>query len=375
MLRVRNLLLLIILSSFSLSAEPLVTVADMQKYATDAIGRVCILDTTKDENPRIWTYYSGEKTESLKCSDNIANMVVVSRRMLGYELGKAVKIDHKYISSGYDELGQKYLYFGRDALFGRFLQLALLLKDTYKDPFDCRKEGTALIPEYKNKFVFIAKVKTGDIGQLQRYFLKHAVVPLTEKPLLLLDVVDDSACTLLTKSERAFLDVYFTWENITQNTDAQEFIEKRREKMRSFESDVIVAGPNYRENIRQGTLRMLEGICGDFEFKRFAPRLVLLIGGLMLLKHREKIFEYLRMFSPVDKTLDFLGIDLGVEKKDKVLEKLRVIGEILLLQLRGQRPLIEAQQRGLNMQADAVGEQAVVASVAADQLEAVLRAD
>ena len=330
-----------------------VSVADLEKFQGQAAGRICLFDST-EKNPRVWVYYPGQKTEWLKCSSHLSGMVVISDRMLGYEWGKAVKNDKKFITPGFNEFGQKHLYYGRDALIGRALQLGMGLTESYTDPFDSHKKGLAIIPEYNENFIFNFRVKSGDILKLKRYFDTHEVQPQEHRPLLLLDIIDDAQLTKLDGQERAFLDAYFTWDVVYSNVVAQRFLEQVKTKMREFERDVEAIGPIYKDNMRESVLRMLEAICSDFEFKRFAPKLALVILGLMILKHREVLFKGLRVVTPFDKILDFLGIDLGEDEKEsdeavllhKLLGSFNTIKTALVQYL-----LLSQQANGLSQQA------------------------
>ena len=298
---------------------------EIDAYQTRALGRVCIFDTTKDANPKAWVYYADQKTESLKCSPNIDDMQVVSCRMRGYQLGKAVKLDSKFIVST-DEFENRQTFFGRDAWIGRFLQLAMLLKEEYRDPFEPNKKGYALIPEYKQNFVFCMHLKNyDDLRFLRAYFQRHMPNISDKKPLLILDIQSDPSLQQLSAYDQSFLDTYFDWTCWGTSGDAQKFIVEIKTGMREFERDVEASNPVYKENMRQNILRTLEGICGDFEFKRFVPRLALLIGGIILIKHSKKIVGMLRESELIDSIFDTLGIELGSKKQSEKVKLLRGI--------------------------------------------------
>ena len=287
---------------------------EIDAYQTRALGRVCIFDATKDVNPKAWVYYADQKTESLKCSPNIDDMQVVSRRMRGYQLGKAVKLDSKFIVST-DEFENRQTFFGRDAWIGRFLQLAMLLKEEYNDPFEPNKKGYALIPEYKQNFVFCMHLNNyDDLRFLRAYFQRHLPDVPSGKPLLILDIQSDPLLQQLSAFDQSFLDTYFDWTCWGTSGDTQKFVEEIKTKMREFERDVESSNPAYKENMRQNILRTLEGICGDFEFKRFAQRLALLLGGIILIAKSEEIVKKLREIEFIDHSFDTLGIKFGSKK-------------------------------------------------------------
>ena len=315
-----------------------ITLEQLAQFKTDGLGRVCILDTHHAKWSRAWSYYPDRnRTESLRIHTNLALMRVVHRVMRSYEVGKALKIDKKFITR-LGELGSgKPLVFGRDAYIGRALQAMLGLLDDYTDPLAPGKEGHFFIDEYKRNFIMCLQFKShDDLAKLMAYFQSSDLAPAQTRPLLIVDIADDKQLEYLSDDERAFLDAYFTWDNFNTNDELQTFVKVTQGQMRALERDVEDAKPKYIEGFKENVLRSLESVTGNFELDR--PQMWLIILGALSL-FREPICTALRNVESIDSVMNFLHMPWGKKKYSEkdVVEKLNGVGLCLVELIRGQR--------------------------------------